>query len=81
MTDEGAYNLLIAITERAYKDYWHGLKLIKKYGGILPHDSKLKTGELVIAKNYKTAKIFLEDTEMGEYLMGKAKMEVYHVKF
>lgn len=70
MTDEGAYNLLIAITERAYKDYVIGLKLMRT-------DFRKKTHHVELMMDYyETARIFLEDTQMGDYLIGKAEMEV-----
>lgn len=70
MTDEGAYNLLIAITERAYKDYVIGLKLMRT-------DFRKKSHQVDrMMREYDTAKLYLEDTEMGEYLMKRAEMEV-----
>ena len=70
MTDEGAYNLLIAITERAYKDYVIGLKLMHTNFRKRTHKVELMMGY------FETAKIFLEGTEMGEYLMQKAEEEI-----
>ena len=70
MTDEGAYNLLIAITERAYKDYVIGLKLMRT-------NFRKKTHHLEqMMKHYETARIFLEDTQMGDYLLQQAEKEV-----
>lgn len=70
MTDEGTYNLLIAITERAYKDYVIGLKLMRTNFRKKTHHVELMMGY------YETAKLFLEGTEMGDYLINKADMEV-----
>lgn len=70
MTDEGAYNLLIAITERAYKDYVIGLKLMRTNFRKKTHHVELMMGY------YETARIFLENTSMGDFLIGKAEMEV-----
>lgn len=70
MTDEGAYNLLIAITERAYKDYVIGLKLMRT-------DFRKKSHHVEqMMKHYETARIFLEGTKMGDYLLQKAEKEV-----
>ena len=70
MTDEGAYNLMIAITERAYKDYLIGLKLMRT-------NFRKKTHQVEkMMHYYETAKIFLEDTPMGEYLMQRAEEEI-----
>ena len=70
MTDEGVYNLLIAITERAYKDYVIGLKLMRTNFRKKTHHVELMMGY------YETARIFLENTQMGDFLIGKAEMEV-----
>lgn len=70
MTDEGAYNLLIAITERAYKDYVIGLKLMRTNFRKKTHHVELMMGY------YETARIFLENTQMGDFLIGRAEMEV-----
>ena len=70
MTDEGAYNLLIAITERAYKDYVIGLKLMKTGFRKRTHNVARMMHE------YRTAKAFLEGTTMGEYLMKRAEEEI-----
>ena len=70
MTDEGVYNLMIAITERAYKDYLLGLRLMKT--GFRRKTHKVEQ----IMGAYETAKIFLEGTSMGEYLMDKAEKEI-----
>lgn len=70
MTDEGAYNLLIAITERAYKDYLIGLKLMRTNFRKKTHHVELMMGY------YETARIFLEGTPMGEYLMDRAEKEI-----
>ena len=70
MTDEGAYNLLIAITERAYKDYVIGLKLMKTGFRKRTHNVIQMMGD------YETAKAFLEGTKMGEYLMKRAEEEI-----
>ena len=70
MTDEGAYNLIIAISERAYKDYVIGLKLMHTNFRKRTHKVELMMGY------FETAKIFLEGTEMGEYLMQKAEEEI-----
>lgn len=67
MTDEGAYNLLIAITERAYKDYVIGLKLMRTNFRKKTHHVDLMMGY------YETARIFLEDTQMGDYLIKRAE--------
>ena len=70
MTDEGVYNLLIAITERAYKDYVIGLKLMHT-------NFRKKTHQVdKMMHHFETAKIFLEGTAMGEYLMKKAEEEI-----
>ena len=70
MTDEGAYNLLIAITERAYKDYVIGLKLMRTNFRKKSHQVDRMMHE------YDTAKLYLEDTEMGEYLMKRAEQSI-----
>ena len=70
MTDEGAYNLLIAITERAYKDYVIGLKLMRT-------NFRKKTHQVEkMMHEYDTAKIFLEGTSMGDYLIKRAEEEI-----
>lgn len=71
MTDEGAYNLLIAITERAYKDYVIGLKLMKR-AGFRKRSHKVPA----MMQEFKTAKAFLEGTKMGDYLMKRAEEEI-----
>lgn len=70
MTDEGAYNLLIAITERAYKDYVIGLKLMRTNFRKKTHHVELMMG------HFETAKIFLEGTSMGDYLIMRAEKEI-----
>lgn len=70
MTDEGAYNLLIAITERAYKDYVIGLKLMRT-------DFRKKSHQVErMMHEYDTAKLYLEGTEMGDYLMKRAEQSI-----
>lgn len=69
MTDEGANNLLIAITERAYKDYVIGLKVLQKKKHPYSYNYK--------SDHFRTAKMFLEGTKMGEYLIRKAEEEIY----
>lgn len=71
MTDEGAYNLLIAITGCAYKDYFNGLRMI--HAGYFRKTHKVEQ----IIKNYETAKMFLEGTSMGDYLIGQAEKEIF----
>lgn len=70
MTDEGAYNLLIAITERAYKDYVIGLKLMRTNFRKKTHHVEL------MMKHYETARIFLKGTKMGDFLLQQAEKEV-----
>lgn len=70
MTDEGAYNLMIAITERAYKDYVIGLKLMRTNFRKKTHHVELMMGY------FETAKIFLEGTSMGDYLIMRAEKEI-----
>ena len=67
MTDEGAYNLLIAITERAYKDYVIGLKLMRTSFRKKTHQVERMMHE------FETAREFLEGTSVGEYLMKRAE--------
>ena len=67
MTDEGAYNLLIAITERAYKDYVIGLKLMRTNFRKKSHQVDR------MMREYDTAKLYLEGTEMGDYLIKRAE--------
>ena len=70
MTDEGAYNLLIAITERAYKDYVIGLKLMRTNFRKKSHQVDR------MMREYETAKQFLEGTEMGDYLIKRAEQSI-----
>ncbi len=70
MTDEGAYNLMIAITERAYKDYVIGLKLMRTNFRKKTHHVELMMGY------FETAKIFLEGTSMGDYLIMRAEKDI-----
>ena len=74
MTDEGAYNLLIAITGCAYKDYLIGLKMI--------HTEYIRKTHKVeqMIRNYETAKAFLEGTSMGDYLIGQAEKDILRRK-
>ena len=73
MTDESAYNLLIAITERAYKDYVIGLKLMRTNKQICYSS----VGHYGFGRShFDTAKAFLEGTTMGEYLMKRAEEEI-----
>lgn len=69
MTDSGAWELLIAITECAYKDYKTGLRYIKN-GVQMPPS---------ILNQYKTALHYLSGYDLGEYLKEKAKGEVYEI--
>ena len=69
MTDSGAWELLIAITECAYKDYKTGLRYIKN-GVQMPPS---------ILNQYKTALNYLSGYDLGEYLKEKAKGEVYEI--
>ena len=66
MTDEGAINLLIAITERAYKDYIIGLKL--QHTGFRKKTHKVS----LMMMEAETARMFLEDTRVGDYLIEQA---------
>ena len=70
MTDEGAINLLIAITERAYKDYIIGLKL--------KHTNFKKKTHKVEQMLYSafTAREFLEGTKTGDYLIEQAEKTI-----
>lgn len=70
MTDSGAWELLIAITECAYKDYKTGLRYIKKCVQMPPG----------IFKHYKTALNYLTGYDLGEYLKEKAKGEVNEIQ-
>ena len=70
MTDEGAINLLIAITERAYKDYIIGLKLRRTNFRKRTHNVTRMMHE------FETAKLFLEDTKVGDYLIGQAEKTI-----
>ena len=70
MTDEGAYNLLIAITERAYKDYVSGMKLMRTNFRKKSHQGDRMMHE------YDTAKLYLEGTEMGDYLIKRAEQSI-----
>ena len=58
---------MIAITERAYKDYVIGLKLM--------HTSFRKKSHQVdrMMHEFDTARIFLEGTPLGDYLIKKAE--------
>ena len=58
---------MIAITERAYKDYVIGLKLM--------HTSFRKKSHQVdrMMREFDTARIFLEGTQMGDYLIKRAE--------
>jgi len=74
MTDEGANNLLIAITERAYKDYIIGLKLHRTNFRKRSHNLDRMLGE------FETARKFLQGTKLGDYLIEKAEKEVKYEK-
>ena len=74
MTDEGAIELLIAITERAYKDYIIGLKLRRTNFKKPSHNIERMLGE------FETARKFLAGIRIGDYLIGKAEKEVKHEK-
>ena len=74
MTDEGANNLLIAITQRAYKDYVIGLKICRK---------KIEKQSPTIQRKlneFESARKFLQGTKIGDYLIQKAEEEVKHEK-
>jgi len=70
MDNNGAINLLIAITKRAYDDYVRGLKYKKHC-----EDVGRKPLESETMKNFKSAEIFLTGTKMGEYLKEQAEKE------
>lgn len=74
MTDEGAIDLLIAITQRAYKDYVIGLKLYRK---------KIEKPSPTIQRKlheFESARKFLQGTKVGDYLIQKAEKEVKNEK-
>ena len=70
MTDEGAYNLLIAITERAYKDYSIGLRILQSGYSTKAHSTAYMLNE------FESARKFLEGTRIGNYLIEKARKEM-----
>ena len=70
MPDEGAYNLLIAITKRAYKDIIIGLKL--RYSNFKKDTHNVQR----MLQEEKTARKFLEGTKLGDYLIEQAEKAV-----